>query len=192
MQAIDASETSAELADIGVVLARSYTEQKLSAEDYQDAAEKLREKLRELKEAAKATSTGFQSISNDGDEAFAGITQSAGNAQSVTGMMANHINGITQELHALSPAAEKAFHAMNQDNSTEGIRNTGGAIEHLRQQLDDARQKADELSQSMGTPGSHGDQRLVQQNGDCRRGHQGSISGTEDCLYRTHASLAGR
>ena len=150
MQAIDASETSAELADIGVVLARSYTEQKLSAEDYQDAAEKLREKLRELKEAAKATSTGFQSISNDGDEAFAGITQSAGNAQSVTGMMANHINGITQELHALSPAAEKAFHAMNQDNSTEGIRNTGGAIEHLRQQLDDARQKADELSQSMG------------------------------------------
>ncbi|WP_345194328.1 hypothetical protein, partial [Kistimonas scapharcae] len=150
MQAIDASETSAELADIGVVLARSHTEQKLSAEDYQDAAEKLREKLRELKEAAKATSTGFQSIRNDGDEAFAGITQSAGNAQSVTGMMANHINGITQELHALSPAAEKAFHAMNQDNSTEGIRNTGGAIADLRQQLDDARQKADELSQSMG------------------------------------------
>ena len=62
MDAIDASETSAELADIGVVLARSYTEQKLSAEDYQSAAEKLKQKLRELKEAAKDTASGFQSI----------------------------------------------------------------------------------------------------------------------------------
>ena len=150
MDAIDASDTSAELADIGVILARSYNEQKLSAEDYQSAAEKLKDKLKELKDAAKETSSGFKSIKSDGGEAFAGLTQSAGNAQSITGMMANHINGITSELHAMSPAAEAAFQAINSGNSSDGIRNTGGEIEKLRDQLGKARQKADDLSQSMG------------------------------------------
>ncbi|GAA4648054.1 hypothetical protein GCM10023116_03170 [Kistimonas scapharcae] len=150
MDAIDASDTSAELADIGVVLARSYTEQKLSAEDYQSAAEKLKRKLKELKEAAKDTASGFQSIKSDGGEAYSGIRQSAGNAQSITGVMANHINGITQELHAMSPSAEKAFQAINAGNSSDSIRDTGNEIEKLKEQLGKARKKAEDLRQSMG------------------------------------------
>ncbi len=150
LDAIDASETSAELADIGVILARSYNEQKLSAEDYQSAAEKLKDKLKALKEAAKETSSGFKSIKSDGGDAFAGITQSAGDAQSITGMMANHINGITTELHAMSPAAEAAFQAINAGNNSDAIRNTGDEIAILREQLGKAQQKAQALSQSMG------------------------------------------
>ncbi|MGI9276337.1 MAG: tape measure protein, partial [Endozoicomonas sp.] len=148
LKQIKAAETRTELADLGVVLARSFREGKLTQEQFNEALEANRKKLEELKEEADSAADASRQL---GDAALeAGDKQQAGAeaAASITGDMASYYNSLTSELHGMSSAAEDAFLSLQGVNSADTSQ-AAGDIADLKHQLHETSEEAIRLSQAI-------------------------------------------
>ena len=152
LKQIKAAETRTELADLGVVLTRSFREGKLTQEQFNEALEANRQKLSELKteaeRAAEAAGRLGDAAQEAGDKQLAG----AENAASVTGDMASYYNSLTSELHGMSSAAEDAFLSLQgalNGTSTADTSQMAGDIADLKNQLQEASEEATRLGQAI-------------------------------------------
>ena len=148
LKQIKAAETRTELADLGVVLARSFREGKLTQEQFNEALEANRQKLQELKNEAVSAADAAGKLGNAAEEA--GDKQQAGAeaAASITGDMASYYNSLTSELHSMSSAAEDAFLSL-QGVNTADTSQTAGDIADLKNQLQEAEEEATRLGQTI-------------------------------------------
>ena len=152
LKQIKAPETRTELADLGVVLARSFREGKLTQEQFNEALEANRQKLQELKDEAENAADAARKLGSAAEEAGDKQAEGAENAASITGDMASYYNSLTSELHGMSSAAEDAFLSLQgalNGTSTADTSKAAGDIADLKNQLQEASEEATRLSQAV-------------------------------------------
>ncbi|AMO58268.1 tape measure protein [Endozoicomonas montiporae] len=138
LKQINAAETSAELADLGVVLVNSFQEGKITQEQYNEALEASKQKLEELKGAAEEAAGAAGAV---GEAAADGADKVQSTGSGLTGFY----NNITSELYGLSAQAEDTFQAM-QGATDIDTTDTLGDIGQLKVALVEAKEEAHSLS----------------------------------------------
>ena len=136
LEKIDAAETRADLASLGVVLAESLRAGVITQEEYYEATEASREKLQQFNKEAKKTKDSLKDVGDSAEEAGKQQAGALTDATSIAGVMAGHYNTLTAELQGMSGAAHDAFVAMNgmgNVNNEQAI----SSIAELKSQSDD-------------------------------------------------------
>ena len=145
LKKINAAETTTELADLGVALSLAFNDGILTQEQYTEALEASKTKLKELREEADAAGNAATGMGKAAERAGQQQASAGEQAESIAGAMAGHYNAITTELNGMSGAAQDAFQNMqgvgNVDTS-----NSQGHIANLKNELEETRQKAHELN----------------------------------------------
>ncbi|WP_175404715.1 hypothetical protein, partial [Endozoicomonas atrinae] len=101
------------LASLGVTIAEAFSQGTLSLEEYTEAMDASREKLKSFKEEAEDTKDAVKNVGNTAEQAGAQQAEALTDATSIAGIMAGHYNTLTAELQGMSGAAHDAFVAMN-------------------------------------------------------------------------------
>ncbi|OED40223.1 hypothetical protein ACH42_17060 [Endozoicomonas sp. (ex Bugula neritina AB1)] len=138
LKQINAAETSAELADLGVALAQAFADGTLTQEQYNDSLDASKQKLAELKATAENSAKGA------GDAAERSAKKQVTAAESVNtiaGAMAGHYSSISNELNGMSGAAQNAFENMQSVNNVDTSQSQG-EIANLKNEL---KETGDEL-----------------------------------------------
>ena len=147
LEKIDAAETSAELASLGVVLAESLRAGIITQEEYYEATEASREKLQQFNKEARKTKESLKDVGDSAEQAGAQQAEALTDASTIAGVMAGHYNTLAEELQGMSGAAHDAFVAMNgvgNVNTEQAI----SSIAELKSQLEETREELNKLQHS--------------------------------------------
>ncbi|MGI2027796.1 tape measure protein [Endozoicomonas acroporae] len=135
MAQISSAETRTELASLGVALAEAFSLGQLNLEEYTEATEASRQKLKELKEQADTTKKALTEVGGTSEESGEQQTAALQDATSIAGVMAGHYNAITAELKGMSSAAHDAFVAIQKGGGSVDTSAARGSIEELKNEL---------------------------------------------------------
>ncbi|WP_419831767.1 tape measure protein [Endozoicomonas atrinae] len=147
LEKIDAAETSAELASLGVVLAESLRAGIITQEEYYEATEASREKLQQFNKEARKTKESLKDVGDSAEQAGAQQAEALTDASTIAGVMAGHYITLAEELQGMSGAAHDAFVAMNgvgNINTEQAI----SSIAELKSQLEETREELNKLQHS--------------------------------------------
>ena len=142
---INGAETRTELASLGVALAEALTAGVISQEEYYQATEASRAKLTEFNKEAEKTGKAIKDTGDTAEEAGKQQTEAMEGASSVAEAMAGHYNAIIAELQGLSSAAHDSFIAMQRGLGSVDTREARGSIGDLKNELEEANQKLNDL-----------------------------------------------